>query len=279
MMAQRIKQPKLLNSLRTSVYTLYSIQKTRGVSAARNTAMKHAKGKWFALLDADDEWLSERLEKLMKILFESGNDYFIGDDHLICFDTPSGLKPRGSAFKLGHLNISFNSKGVVELSLLDFLKAGSATIVHMIFPAESVKKYGLQFKIGLSYAEDFEFYCQLFRIGLKLKLYKEPLYLYRLTPESITGNPNIWDKVNILELFSSDKRFTPDERNLFKEKIRNEKKRALYKEFTYMLKRRKFSKANRLLLKHPSLLIKLLYALPHSLRYRLAAKKAGGRIK
>lgn len=40
----------------------------KGVSAARNYAVKESSGDWIALLDSDDEWLPERLEKQINLL-------------------------------------------------------------------------------------------------------------------------------------------------------------------------------------------------------------------
>jgi glycosyltransferase involved in cell wall biosynthesis len=43
-------------------------QDNRGVSAARNTGIRTARGEWIALLDSDDEWFPEKLQRQMQAL-------------------------------------------------------------------------------------------------------------------------------------------------------------------------------------------------------------------
>ncbi|WP_050981367.1 glycosyltransferase family 2 protein [Caldisericum exile] len=79
-------------------------EKNLGVAEARNTALRIAKGKWGAVIDADDVWLKERLEKLIPIIAKNEN-FFVGDDHIICFDSPMGLKRWESQLRLFHNKI------------------------------------------------------------------------------------------------------------------------------------------------------------------------------
>ena len=51
-------------------------QKNRGVSAARNKGIEISKGDWIALLDSDDEWKPNKLEKQINALNKDPDCFF-----------------------------------------------------------------------------------------------------------------------------------------------------------------------------------------------------------
>ncbi|SHG48751.1 Glycosyltransferase involved in cell wall bisynthesis [Flavobacterium micromati] len=53
-------------------------KKNGGVSTARNAGIKASKGNWIALLDSDDEWLSNKLQRQTEILSQNPQIDFLG---------------------------------------------------------------------------------------------------------------------------------------------------------------------------------------------------------
>ena len=62
-----------------SILNVKLIKKVNGgVSSARNVGMKEAKGDWIALLDSDDEWLPNKLERQIEVLNNNLEIDFLG---------------------------------------------------------------------------------------------------------------------------------------------------------------------------------------------------------
>ncbi len=248
----------------------------KGVAEARNTALKMASGKWVALIDSDDLWLPERLEKLIGVLEEKGENFFISDDHILCFDSTNGLRRWGSEFNI-YYHINFNEE-ILTFILSDYLKH-NAPGIHPIFPLSIVKKNNLTQKQEFVPREDFLFYCELFEVGLKLILTRNAYYIYRLTPGSLTSKKPKVSEIKVVEHLLSFENLSDEEKALLRSLLLRAKRNFRYNTFTYQLKHREFQDAIKYGLKNPVLFLEFVARLPISLRYRISAKMRGGLIK
>lgn len=259
---------EIVRSFKDDRIRLIQHDKNRGPGAARNTAIKVAQGEWMAILDADDQWLPERLEKLMKIALEAGEKYFIADDLLLTFDTPFGLKVWGRQSKI-YYKINCK-KELRDLNLYEYAKIGFPGIKPLI-PLNKVKNSNILFPEDIYFGEDLYFWIYLFKNGLKLRLACEALYLYRIVPGSLTGNPRKFeDLLKMYERLVWEENFSDRERLIFKKQLKKISKEKEYNTFTILLKQKKFKEALSLGVRKPNLFGKLLWRLPKSLRYRTA---------
>ena len=83
----------------------YIYQENKGLAVARNTAIKHARGKFLALLDSDDKWLPERLEYTVKAI-ESDDAVGLAYCDITYVDeagTPLGSPERDSRYLSGNI--------------------------------------------------------------------------------------------------------------------------------------------------------------------------------
>ncbi len=86
-------------------------QSNKGVSAARNKGIEHAKGQFVTFLDADDEYTPEHLETL-KHLIDTYPDYNIYATSYMCFRGGKKVMPsiKGLHFK----NLQNSNEGVLD---------------------------------------------------------------------------------------------------------------------------------------------------------------------
>lgn len=121
----------------------YFYQENRGVSAARNKGILEASGELIALLDSDDIWHSDKLEKQLKAFDENPQIVFLGTGHL---DKPFIRK--------GHV-----IRELYKADLIDILWSFFPVTPSVVFRKYAIEKVGL-FDENQRYCEDINYYLK-----------------------------------------------------------------------------------------------------------------------
>jgi succinoglycan biosynthesis protein ExoO len=153
-----------------------------GPGGARNRAIDAARGEWVAVLDADDAWRPDRMEKLLKLAEDHGAD--IVADNYVRFDDatqselPAVLPVDGKASPLTAERFLDSEQpfGSVRFGLLK-------PVIRRAF----LNERGLRYTTQIRYAEDFLFFMETLLSGAKGYLTNEPFYVYTLPRSPVTG--------------------------------------------------------------------------------------------
>lgn len=160
-------------------------EKNLGVAGARNRALRIAEGQWVAVLDSDDWYAPERLEKLLQIAYSEQAD-MVADD--LFFIENGKDYPWSTLIREG-------GECIKQLKLIDTLyfvetdifgKQGlhlglSQPIIKRDFLINNSIEYDERLKIN----EDFWLYLECLLFGAKFILIPEPYYFYRSRPGSL----------------------------------------------------------------------------------------------
>ena len=244
-------------------------EQNMGVGPSRNDALSASRGQWVTVLDADDQWLPERLDRLMKET-ERREDLFLSDLVNVCFDRDGSLIP----WKVIDASGLVGEGHAAIVGIEDFLKAG-CILLKPLFPMSAVRNFQLCFE-DFRLGEDLDFWVQLFHAGLKLKLIGETYYLYRLTPGSLSSKTHP-DLLLVYEKWITQERTSPAERELWTKLKAKTEERLRYEPFANSLKSRRFSEAIRIAFSDPRVLVTFVKGIPSMLSYRVPAIKVGGK--
>lgn len=160
-----------------------------GPAAARNLAFRQARGRWIALLDADDLFLPERLGRLVPLAERIGADLLADDLLKVDFDT--GL-PLGRHFGAGAAALS--PIGLAEILRRDMPDApagapGAIGYAQPLIRRELLRRHAIAYDERLAASEDLAFLFDGVAAGARFMLAAEAYYVYRLRAGSISRRP------------------------------------------------------------------------------------------
>ena len=143
--------------------------KNSGPAAARNTALKNARGRWIAFLDSDDLWLPSKLEE--QLAFHKASKA------VITYTQFRRISADGSRRgKLIAIPRSLDFKGVLKNTAI----ATSTAIVD--------RNLSGSFLMREIYYDDFGCWLDLMRSGNVAKGLEKDLMRYRVMPKSVSRN-------------------------------------------------------------------------------------------
>jgi len=149
--------------------------RNHGVSAARNTGFAVARGTWIAVLDADDAFAPDRLERLLAAVAEHGADMVADNQAYWDWDARqvTGVAIAGAADGVERIDLEhFLANCITGRSPFDYgqLKA----MIRRAFVAD----HRLGYIEGMRHGEDFMFYAHALLAGAAFVRTSEPGYIY-----------------------------------------------------------------------------------------------------
>lgn len=176
----------------TRVIYIHS-NKNLGPAGGRNLAVKQAKGKFVAFLDADDEWrLDNKLQTQIRFLEENQSVGVIFSDCVV-FDEPAQLERLYSDFNnifASKRNLEFLPDEMEQLFILKgdlprALYSGNFICISTAVVRKSLFEYGISFTPQLFGTEDLDFWVQLSHI-CDFSYWKVPAVHYYWQESSIS---------------------------------------------------------------------------------------------
>jgi hypothetical protein len=149
----------------------YVYQQNRGLSAARNTGMHRAQGRYLSFLDSDDEFLPDKLETLMAAIEQHPQVGLAAGQAVPVDDTGR---------QMGQIFDRPLPDDPAELLLANPLHVGSTLVrrewqARVGFFDESLRSY-----------EDWDMWLRLARAGCTMRYVAQPVSLYRFHPAQMT---------------------------------------------------------------------------------------------
>lgn len=164
---------------------LLALPDNGGPSVARNAGIAAAKGRWIALLDADDTFEPGRLAALIALAEEQKADLVA--DNLMLVDQASGsaMPMMEPGFLTAPRAIDLPEFIARNISTPDAPRTNYGFLKPLMRRA-FLAQHGLHYDEKVRFAEDFALYVDCLRAGAQWWLHPEPMYRYLVRPDSLT---------------------------------------------------------------------------------------------
>ncbi len=214
----------------------YIRQENRGVSGARNTAIRAAAGEFIAFLDGDDKWLPELLESQLGMLSSRARPDFVYADALLFGDSPLAGET---------VMQRYPSKGAVTFESL-LQNRCVVTTSTVVARRSSLMDAGL-FNEAYTCCEDFDLWLRLLYKGARFTYQDRVLACHREHTESVTAAPELLLKsqIRVLEQLSLTLELSVQQQELIDSRVARCQARLALRRGTGFLLKGQYEEARR----------------------------------
>jgi succinoglycan biosynthesis protein ExoO len=163
---------------------VFQNESNQGPAGTRNAAIEKARGAWVAVLDADDWWTPDRLERLLALAEERHAD-IVCDDLLLVGEGEA--RPEATFFqvhaeRLGRIEQPF------EVSALRMARDDFG-ILKPLFRRAFLTASGVRYNPAFRAGEDFEMLLRCLLASATMVVSHEAMYYYRARRDSLIASP------------------------------------------------------------------------------------------
>ena len=167
---------------------IYISQENKGVSAARNAAIKIGKGEFYAQLDADDQWTPDYLEVQVG---------FLRDNPDVAAVYPNAtIIGEASDVELEFMKLS-PSEGEVTFEAL--VREKCVVMTSVTARMSAIKKVGM-YDENLRSCEDFDLWLRIVKGGSRMTYHRRSLVRYRRHLGSLSSD-RVWMTRHLVAVF------------------------------------------------------------------------------
>lgn len=162
-----------------------TIEQNIGVTCGRNYALREAKGKWIAILDSDDWFAPQRLEKLFQIAEAEDVDMIADDLYYIKDgdDLPWSTLLTNSGERISQIK-QITPEYFVETDIHG-QRSLHLGITKPLIKRQFLLQHGIEYDKKIELGQDFSFYLICLAYGARFIFVPQPYYFYRSRPGSL----------------------------------------------------------------------------------------------
>jgi glycosyltransferase involved in cell wall biosynthesis len=156
---------------------VYVQEENRGLAGARNRGLATSRGSLVALLDGDDVWMPERLERCVGRLFDDASLGWVTSD---CYVIEDDVRTRRRYHR-------YDDGTVPPEGQLDEIGYRNFVCVWAVIRRELFDRHGT-FDESLRRAEDYDLWIRFLLGGERVGFVEDPLGWYRLRSDSLSAD-------------------------------------------------------------------------------------------